>query len=267
MGGRCGGRSGGLRGLLQFVLESWRRRLVPPFGWQHRVCPGGPVDYEGATAAVHHLDVAAASGGDCSAGDASQLVGTPTGLDHDTHDTHGTTGSPEAASAHITTACGCPDRRGDSDRRFGHDRCHAESAGGHPRDSRKRGGEPVRRRGRRHRWLNCVSTGQLGRSVVFALSTNGTFTASTFAQLAQITPGRHLVVVTAHCGHCSWVPPNNAMIRANCNAATHCTVADWYALAQANPGWFADAPDGVHMPIGGAGGQAYAVMVRQALAA
>jgi hypothetical protein len=112
-----------------------------------------------------------------------------------------------------------------------------------------------------------VSTGQLGRSVVFALSTNGTFTASTFAQLAQITQGRHLVVVTAHCGHCSWVPPNNAMIRANCNAATHCTVADWYALAQANPGWFADAPDGVHMPIGGTGGQAYAVMVRQALAA
>jgi hypothetical protein len=111
------------------------------------------------------------------------------------------------------------------------------------------------------------STGQLGRSVVFALSTNGTFTSSTFAQLAQITQGRHLVMVTAHCGHCSWVLPNNAMIRTNCTAATHCTVADWYALAQANPGWFADAPDGVHMPIGGAGGQAYAVLVRQALAA
>ena len=112
-----------------------------------------------------------------------------------------------------------------------------------------------------------LSAGQLGRSVVFALSTNGTFPSSTFAQLAQMTQGRHLVVVTAHCGHCSWVPTNNAMIRANCNAATHCTVADWYALAQANLGWFGDAPDGVHMPIGGVGGQAYAVMVRQALAA
>jgi hypothetical protein len=112
-----------------------------------------------------------------------------------------------------------------------------------------------------------LAAGQLGKSVVFALATNGTFTSSTFAQLAQLTRGRHLVMVTAHCGHCSWVPTNNAMIWANCKAAIHCTVADWYALAQANPAWFGDAPDSVHMPIGGVGGQAYAVMVRQALAA
>jgi hypothetical protein len=112
-----------------------------------------------------------------------------------------------------------------------------------------------------------VATGQLGKSVVFALGTNGSFASSSFAQLVELTRGRHLVVLTAHCGHCGWVPTNNAMVRANCTAFSHCTVADWYALAQANPAWFADAPDGVHMPIGGVGGQAYAVMVRQALLA
>jgi hypothetical protein len=112
-----------------------------------------------------------------------------------------------------------------------------------------------------------LATGQLGRSVVFALSTNGTFTLPTFAKLVQLTQGRHLVVVTAHCGYCSWVASNNAMIWGNCSTATHCTVGDWYTLAQEHPTWFADEPAGVHMPIGGLGGQAYAVMVRQALAA
>ena len=117
MGGGGGGRSGGLRGLLQFVLESWQRRLVPPVGGHRRVGPRGPVDYEGATAAVYQpVDVAAASGDHCSAGDACQPTGTPAGRNHDTHDTHDTTGSSEAASAHNTTTCGRPDRRGDSDR-------------------------------------------------------------------------------------------------------------------------------------------------------
>ena len=110
------------------------------------------------------------------------------------------------------------------------------------------------------------AAGRLGRSVVFGLGTNGTFRQSSFIQLAQLTNGRQLVVITAHCGHCSWISSNNAMIHANCNASTHCTIADWYTVAQANPGWFADAPDGVHMPIGGAGAQAYARVVTQALA-
>jgi hypothetical protein len=109
------------------------------------------------------------------------------------------------------------------------------------------------------------ASGRLGGSVVFALGTNGTFSSSDFDQLVQLTSGRHLVVVTAHCGHCSWVVPDNSMIRGRCSAATHCTVADWYRLAEANPGGFADAPDGVHMASGGAGAQAYARMVAAAL--
>ena len=109
------------------------------------------------------------------------------------------------------------------------------------------------------------ASGRLGGSVVFALGTNGTFSSDEFDQLVQLTTGRHLVVVTAHCGHCSWVVPDNSMIRSRCTAAVHCTVADWYALAEANPGWFADAPDGVHMPVGGTGAQAYARMVANAL--
>lgn len=109
------------------------------------------------------------------------------------------------------------------------------------------------------------SSGRLGGSVVFALGTNGTFSSDAFSQLVQLTSGRHLVVVTAHCGHCSWVIPDNSMIHSRCNSSTHCTIADWYSLAEAHPSWFADAPDGVHMPQGGAGAQAYARMVAQAL--
>ncbi len=105
----------------------------------------------------------------------------------------------------------------------------------------------------------------LGKSVVFALGTNGTFSQSSFAQLVQLTAGDHLIVVTAHCGHCSWTNSNNAMVRANCSPATHCTVADWYGLAQSHLNWFVDAPDGVHMPIGGAGAAGYAAMVHHAL--
>jgi hypothetical protein len=112
-----------------------------------------------------------------------------------------------------------------------------------------------------------LASRQLGMSVVFALGTNGTFSQSAFAQLIQLTKGRRLVVVTAHCGHCSWVGGNNAMLRAGCNRRSHCTLADWYTLAQANPGWFVDWPDGVHLPIGGRGTAVYATMVRLALTA
>ena len=111
------------------------------------------------------------------------------------------------------------------------------------------------------------SAGSLPKSVVFALGTNGTFDESEFNQLVQLTAGRHLVVVTAHCGHCAWTNSNNAMIRANCRVGTHCSVADWYTLAQAHPGWFVDGVDGVHMPIGGTGAGTYAAMVTKALTA
>jgi len=109
------------------------------------------------------------------------------------------------------------------------------------------------------------AAGGLHESVVFALGTNGTFSQSEFDLLTQLTAGRHLVVVTAHCGHCGWTNSNNAMVRANCTVANHCTVADWYSLAQGHPAWFVDGADGVHMPIGGIGTRAYAAMVTEAL--
>lgn len=103
------------------------------------------------------------------------------------------------------------------------------------------------------------ASGALGASVVIHLGTNGGFSRSQLGQILAIAAGRHLVVLTNHCPYCSWVAANNTVIRAGCTAAQHCTVADWDALADAHPQWFGG--DGVHMPIGGTGGQAYAEMV------
>ena len=52
-------------------------------------------------------------------------------------------------------------------------------------------------------------------------------------------------------------------IRTGCRQVPDCTVAEWEELAAANPGWF--YADGVHMPIGGPGGQAYADLIAQML--
>jgi hypothetical protein len=108
-----------------------------------------------------------------------------------------------------------------------------------------------------------AASGSLGASVVIALGTNGSFTAANLDEFVALAGGRHLVLLTNHCPSCWWVPANNAVIESGCTAARRCTVADWNALADANPGWF--GPDGIHMPSGGTGGQAYAELVIQAL--
>lgn len=104
-----------------------------------------------------------------------------------------------------------------------------------------------------------AASGTLGHSVVVHLGTNGGFSSAQLSQIVAIAAGRHLVLLTNHCPYCSWVAANNAVIHAGCTAAQHCTVADWNALADGNPQWF--GRDGVHMPIGGTGGEAYAEMV------
>lgn len=101
--------------------------------------------------------------------------------------------------------------------------------------------------------------GRLGRTVVFALGTNGTFDTAEFRQLVRDVHGRHLVVVTSHCGYCSWRASNNAMVHHRCTTRAHCTVADWNSLADRHPGWFGS--DGVHMPIGGVGAHHYANLI------
>jgi hypothetical protein len=108
-----------------------------------------------------------------------------------------------------------------------------------------------------------VASGQLRGNLIWHLGTNGTFSAAALDQVLQLAGGRHVVMLTDHCGYCSWTPGNNAVIHAGCTAARNCTVADWDALADANPQWFGG--DGVHMPIGGAGAQAYARLVLASL--
>jgi hypothetical protein len=108
-----------------------------------------------------------------------------------------------------------------------------------------------------------AGAGRLGGSVVVHLGTNGTFTPAEMDQLVAAASGRRLVLLTNHCPYCSWTPSNNAVIEAGCTPARRCSVADWNGLAGANPQWF--GRDGVHMPIGGTGGQAYAELVVQHL--
>lgn len=107
--------------------------------------------------------------------------------------------------------------------------------------------------------------GRLGSTVVFALGTNGPFSLAQFTRVLNLANGRHLVMLTNHCDYCAWVPANNAMIRAQCWHARNCTVADWATLAAAHAAWFYS--DGVHLPIGGIGGEAYALLVSHSLPA
>ena len=106
-------------------------------------------------------------------------------------------------------------------------------------------------------------SGRLGDTVVIALGTNGPFSSSQLDRIVALAGGRRIVMVTNYCPYCSWVPANNELIRTGCPQVPDCTVAEWEELAVANPGWF--YADGVHMPIGGPGGQAYADLIAQML--
>ncbi len=105
--------------------------------------------------------------------------------------------------------------------------------------------------------------GGLPASLVVELGTNGTFTAAQFERILSLAGGRHLVLLTNHCPYCAWVPSNNELMATRCTPDRGCTVADWETLADAHPEWF--ARDGVHMPIGGVGGQAFAELIASAL--
>ncbi len=111
--------------------------------------------------------------------------------------------------------------------------------------------------------LSLAWAGRLGDTVVIALGTNGPFSSTQFARIVALAGGRRMVMLTNYCPYCSWVPANNALIRSGCRQVPGCTVAEWEELAAANPGWFYS--DGVHMPIGGPGGQAYADLIAQML--
>jgi hypothetical protein len=107
-----------------------------------------------------------------------------------------------------------------------------------------------------------ASSGRLGRIVVIGLGTNGAFTNGQLDRILTLAAGREVVMLTNYCPRCDWVPANNLLIESGCTGGRNCMVADWQALAAAHPGWFTD---GVHTPIGGVGGQAYADLVAETL--
>jgi len=108
-----------------------------------------------------------------------------------------------------------------------------------------------------------ASQGRLQPNIVIDLGTNGAFTAVQLNRILSLAAGRHLVLLTNHCAYCAWVPSNNDLMATRCTADRACTVADWDALADVHPEWFAG--DGVHMPIGGDGAQAFAELIGRGL--
>jgi hypothetical protein len=108
-----------------------------------------------------------------------------------------------------------------------------------------------------------ANLGRLEANIVVELGTNGTFTPAQLDRILSLAGGRHVVLLTNHCAYCSWVPSNNDLMATSCTAERACTVADWEALADLHPEWF--SRDGVHMPIGGAGGQAFAELIARSL--
>ncbi len=110
---------------------------------------------------------------------------------------------------------------------------------------------------------NLAAHGSLGPAVVVGLGSNGGMSARIVDKVLQIAGERRVVMVTSHCPYCGWTPRGNTIIRASCVPARGCFVADWDALAQAHPEWFAS--DGVHMSTGGPGAAAYAQLVRAQL--
>jgi len=109
-----------------------------------------------------------------------------------------------------------------------------------------------------------AQSGRLGASIVIDLGTNGGMSATVIGEMLDTAAGRRVVMVTSHCGYCSWTARGNATLRAACILPRNCVVADWDALARAHPAWF--GPDGVHMTVGGEGADAYARLVRTELA-
>jgi hypothetical protein len=108
-----------------------------------------------------------------------------------------------------------------------------------------------------------AARGGLGADIVIGLGSNGGMSERIVDEVLQIAGGRRVVMVTSHCPYCSWTPRGNAVIRSACVPVRGCFVADWDALAQPHPEWF--ARDGVHMSSGGPGAAAYAGLVRAQL--
>jgi hypothetical protein len=109
------------------------------------------------------------------------------------------------------------------------------------------------------------SEGRLGGIVVIDLGTNGPVTPQQFANMMSVLAGASRVVfVTIHLPPSySWWQSVNATLEHGVPKYPRDKLADFNKLADENPQWF--GPDGIHMPIGGAGAQAMAKLIKSKL--
>jgi lysophospholipase L1-like esterase len=105
--------------------------------------------------------------------------------------------------------------------------------------------------------------GRLGAEVIVALGTNGSITATDFADMMTVLQGAsRIVVVNVHVDR-PWQDPNNAVLAQGAESYPRVVVADWATLAANNPEWF--GPDGTHLAIDGPGAQALASLIAATL--
>lgn len=103
------------------------------------------------------------------------------------------------------------------------------------------------------------ASGQLGAVVVVGLSTNGPIMTSDMqAMMAILSGASRIVFVTVNVDQ-PWQDPNNAVLEAAAQQYPNVVIADWHALAAANPSWLYS--DGTHLPVDGPGAQALAALV------
>ncbi len=102
---------------------------------------------------------------------------------------------------------------------------------------------------------------KLGATVVIDLGTNGPITDSQFkAMMAVLARASLVVFVTVHLPPSySWSQSVNAVLEREVPKYANARLANFNALADANPGWFGS--DDVHMVIGGIGAKAMAKLI------
>jgi lysophospholipase L1-like esterase len=106
-----------------------------------------------------------------------------------------------------------------------------------------------------------LADGTLGSIVVIDLGTNGPVSPAMFQQMMQVLARASVVVfVTVHLpSWYSWSQSVNETLEEGVPMYKNTRLADFNALADANPDWFGS--DGVHMAIGGTGAQAMAHLI------
>jgi ligand-binding sensor domain-containing protein len=104
--------------------------------------------------------------------------------------------------------------------------------------------------------------GRLGAIVVVDLGTNGPVSPGMFTAMMNILAGASRVVfVTVHLPpDYSWSHSVNATLQECVPRYSRDRLADFNKLADENPQWFYS--DGVHMPIGGTGARAMALLIK-----